>query len=94
MTGQELLKLIAAQRKERCQEILANPAEYKICEGCSSLLYDFKGRDGHCPFCSAYRFEKNIDAIIELAKLLGDRELAVGCPILPRVTTPKGLTAA
>jgi hypothetical protein len=94
MTGKEQLALIAEQRSSRAKEILANPRAFKVCEGCSSLFYDRPDREGKCIFCHAYRFDKDVNRIIELARLLGDRPIAFCCPVLPRSVTPKGLTAA
>jgi hypothetical protein len=94
MTGKEVLKLIALQRSERVQKILDNPNRYQVCEGCSSLLSQNPWYDGVCLFCGAYRFCREPEAVLEIARLLKDRTIAVGCPYLPRDITPRGLTHA
>src|SRR5690606_5377130 len=92
MTGAELLEKIAAQRKERCQRILADPSTAVICEGCSSLLW---AKDlVLCPFCKTYRFDADLGRILEMARLLGERPIAFGCAVLPRNTGPTGLSHA
>lgn len=92
MTGKELLITIAAERQRRCAMILAEPSKFRICEGCSSLLYN--DDRGVCLFCHSYRFDHDPARILELAKTLGDKPMADSCPVLPRRTTPQGLSFA
>jgi hypothetical protein len=85
----DLLDRIANQRKERCHAVLLEPEKYKICNGCQSLLF---AQTIFCPFCNSYGFEHDPEAIRGMASLLGNRPLAVSCPVLPRETTPRALT--
>jgi RNA polymerase subunit RPABC4/transcription elongation factor Spt4 len=93
MTGHDLLILIAKQRAERIESVLKEPSKFKVCEGCSSLLFNRAGV-GICPYCGAYRFSTDPESIIEIAKLLENRTLALGCAVLPRDITPRGLSYA
>jgi hypothetical protein len=85
MNSGEQLAMIAAQRKERSIVILQNPSQYKICEGCGGLLFNNKNNH-HCPFCSAYRFNYDHSDICAAARQLGDKPLADGCAVLPRLS--------
>lgn len=91
MTSCEVLTLIAAQRRERCHLILSAPAEFKICNSCQSILF---ARSSVCPFCRGYGFESSVTAVVEMAQLLSQRPLALGCAVLPRQTTLKALAFA
>lgn len=91
MTGTEVLSKIASQRKERCESILARPEIVMICESCQSMVY----REANlCPFCKGYRFDADRDAVLAMARLLGDRPLSLGVPVLPRFTNPQALSFA
>ncbi len=58
-------------RAAKAAKIIANPGNYKICEGCDSIV---ARRAATCPNCEAYRFSTNADAVVEQARLLGGRE--------------------
>lgn len=91
MTGTEVLSKIAAQRRTRCDNILAHPETVMICESCQSLVY----RDAAlCPFCKGYRFDADREAVLTMARALGDRPLSMGVPVLPRFTDPQALSFA
>jgi len=50
---------------------MAAPSDYKVCEGCGSIL---RVGAAICPVCKAYRFDESTEAVIEQAKILGARE--------------------
>lgn len=58
-------------RAAAAAKIAANPAGYKVCEGCDSII-------GHgaplCPNCHSYRFDSSAERVIFQAKILGSRE--------------------
>ena len=58
-------------RAARAAKIIATPQNYKICEGCDSIVSE---RVATCPNCYGYRFNEEPDAVIRQAKLLGSRE--------------------
>jgi len=58
-------------RKEIAAQIAAHPDDYKICEGCSSIVVQ---NAQLCPNCHAYRFNHSHEAIIKQAEILGARE--------------------
>jgi hypothetical protein len=91
MSGKELLERIARDRAERSRLILAKPTEFKICNCCQSILFT---SNVYCPFCKGYGFEFDQDKIVAMARLLGDRPLALGCAVLPRQTTVKAFSLA
>lgn len=57
-------------RARRAQEIIANPEEYKLCEGCESIV---RKRAASCPNCNGYRFEEDPQAVILQAQTLASR---------------------
>ena len=81
MTGNDLRRRIAALRRERCDLVLSAPEEFQLCNACQSLCHR---RATFCPFCRNYGFEREFTAIVSMAKLLGAKELADECAILPR----------
>lgn len=91
MTGKDLLRLIARQRRKRCRMILEAPERFKICFGCQSLCFE---TNAFCPFCNGYGFETDRETVVEMARLLGERPLAAECAVLPRQTTVRALTYA
>jgi hypothetical protein len=58
-------------RSAAAAKIAANPAAYKVCEGCDSIV-------GHaaalCPNCHSYRFDAAPARVIRQARILGSRE--------------------
>lgn len=60
-----------SDRALRAARIIAKPDEYKVCEGCESIV---RQRAATCPNCHGYRFNENAAAIIEQAQLLASRE--------------------
>lgn len=54
-------------------KILAKPSDYKVCEGCGSIVLK---KALLCPNCHAYRFDESTPLVIKQAELLGSREAA------------------
>lgn len=59
------------ERAQKAALIVAQPLNYKICEGCDSIV---KKHVSTCPNCHGYRFESEPEVIVAQAKLLGSRE--------------------
>jgi RNA polymerase subunit RPABC4/transcription elongation factor Spt4 len=54
-------------RVKIAEGIIANPKEFKVCDGCDSILL----RDVPiCPLCSHYRFNTDIEEIIKQTNVL------------------------
>ena len=60
-------------RAERAAKIAANARNFKVCEGCDSIVAE---RVGICPNCYGYRFTGDEHAVIAQAQLLASREQA------------------
>ncbi len=60
-----------SDRVERAAKIIANPAAYKVCEGCESIV---TAKTTVCSNCYAYRFDSSPERVVEQAKLLASRE--------------------
>ena len=59
------------ERAKKAASIVAQPANYKVCEGCDSIV---KKHVSTCPNCHGYRFEDDPVVVVATAKLLGSRE--------------------
>jgi hypothetical protein len=59
-----------AERAARAQKIIEAPRNFKVCEGCDSIVARHVAT---CPNCHGYRFNCNEDGIVAHAKLLGSR---------------------
>jgi hypothetical protein len=59
-----------AERAARAQKIIAAPADFKVCEGCDSIV---ARRVATCPNCHGYRFNSSEEEIVAHAKLLASR---------------------
>lgn len=92
MSGAQLQLIIARQRAQRLLHVFVEPQRYMVCEGCSSLL--FRSHAGSCPFCKAYRFDETCDGVLRIAEQVRGRPLAIGCPLLPRDISVRGLAEA
>ncbi len=58
-------------RLEKAKKIASNPVDYKVCEGCDSIV----GCDVViCPNCHSYRFDDTPSRVIDQALELGSRE--------------------
>ena len=58
-------------RAKQADKIVKNPANYKICEGCDSIIVV---KAHTCPNCASYRFEEGEEAVVRQARILGNRE--------------------
>ncbi len=59
-----------AERAARAQKIIDAPQNFKICEGCESIV---ARRVDTCPNCHGYRFNEEDAVIIEHARALAAR---------------------
>jgi len=57
-------------RARKAAKIIAQPSDYKVCEGCESIV---RLHVVTCPNCHGYRFEDDPDAVVLQAKLLASR---------------------
>lgn len=58
-------------RAEAAARIASNPGNYKVCEGCDSIV----GKaTAICPNCHSFRFDPEPDTVVNQAVLLGSRE--------------------
>ena len=62
---------MSEERKAIALLIMSSPDLFKICEGCDSIV---KYTVNICRNCKSYRFNSDVDDIIEHAKILGNRE--------------------
>jgi hypothetical protein len=58
-------------RARQADKIDKNPANYKICQGCDSIVLI---KTHTCPNCASYRFEEGEEAVVRQARILGNRE--------------------
>jgi len=58
------------ERAKRAAEILKAPTEYKVCEGCESIVRE---KAVFCPNCHGYRFDSDPARVVAQARLLGAR---------------------
>ena len=58
-------------RARRADKIIRDPSNYKICEGCDSIV---ASKVVTCPNCHSYRFEVSAERIMNQARELGRRE--------------------
>ena len=58
-------------RARQADKIVKNPSNYKICEGCDSIVLS---KAHTCPNCASYRFLESAAAVVAQARLLGRRE--------------------
>lgn len=62
---------LAKARKEAAEKIKESPQDFKVCESCGSIV----ASAAHvCPNCNAYRFDDDIQVVIEQADILAQRE--------------------
>ena len=57
-------------RAARARKIVATPQNYKVCEGCESVV---AARVVTCPNCHGYRFDESPKRVVEQANLLASR---------------------
>ena len=58
-------------RQAAAARITAAPADYKVCEGCESIV---GSGTTLCPNCHSFRFDGAAQRVIDQANLLGSRE--------------------
>lgn len=58
-------------RAEAAARIAAKPADYKVCEGCDSIV---GSKTALCPNCHSYRFDAAAERVMRQALILGARE--------------------
>ncbi|MEM1059808.1 MAG: hypothetical protein AAGK14_11215 [Verrucomicrobiota bacterium] len=58
------------ERREKAEKIAANPGDFKVCEGCESIVVQ---KAAFCPNCNSYRFDESAERVVEQAKVLGSR---------------------
>ena len=59
-----------ADRAARAEKIIAAPDNFKVCEGCDSIVTE---RVVNCPNCHGYRFDESPERVVEQARLLATR---------------------
>ena len=59
-----------SERARKATVIIANPSDYKVCEGCDSIVTE---RVATCPNCHSYRFNEEASAVVEQAHALAVR---------------------
>ena len=59
-----------SDRSRQAAKILEKPADYKLCEGCGSIV---TARTTACPNCHAYQFDLTPSRVIEQARALAQR---------------------
>jgi len=58
------------ERARKAAKIIAKPTEFKVCEGCDSIV---AVRVATCPNCHGYRFDEKPESIVAQARLLASR---------------------
>lgn len=58
------------QRLKQAEKITSHPEQYKVCEGCGSIVV---ARAVTCPSCHAYRFDAATDRVVLQARELAAR---------------------
>lgn len=59
-----------SERSEKAAKIIAAPDQFKVCEGCDSIVTQ---RVALCPNCNSYRFDDSPEAVVAQAKALAAR---------------------
>ena len=57
-------------RAARARKIIEDPQNFKVCEGCESIV---TARVATCPNCHGYRFDDSSERVVEQANLLASR---------------------
>lgn len=60
-----------SDRMSKAQEIASNPSDFKVCEGCDSIVATSVTI---CPNCHAYRFDPSATRVVDQAIYLGGRK--------------------
>lgn len=65
------MQIPTPNRAETAAKIASNPANYKVCEGCDSIV----GKaTAICPNCHSFRFNAELQTVVTHAVMLGSRE--------------------
>jgi hypothetical protein len=59
-----------AERVAKAKKIIAAPANFKVCEGCDSIV---AARVVTCPNCHGYRFDESPTRVVDQATHLASR---------------------
>lgn len=57
-------------RARQADRIVRNPAKYKVCVGCESIVAT---KTAICPNCHSYRYEFDEEKVVAQAQVLGQR---------------------
>lgn len=57
-------------RAERAKKIIEAPQNFKVCEGCESIV---AARVATCPNCHGYRFDGDAECVVAQARVLASR---------------------
>jgi len=60
-------------RASAAAKIIAHPSDYKVSEGCGSIVLK---KALLCPNCHAYRFDEAVNRVVLQAEVLGSRDAA------------------
>ena len=60
----------SSDRGRQAAKILENPCDYKVCEGCGSIV---TLRTTACPNCHAYQFDATEPRVVQQARALARR---------------------
>jgi precorrin-6B methylase 2 len=58
-------------RAKQAAKILEAPAQFKVCEGCGSIV---TARANSCPSCHAYQFDASEERVVTQARVLATRD--------------------
>ena len=58
------------ERARQAAKILEKPLDYKVCEGCGSIV---TSRTSACPNCHAYQFDSGEQRVVQQARALAQR---------------------
>ncbi len=64
-------KSIPTERATVAAKIAKNPTNYKVCEGCDSIVGIATAL---CPNCHSFRFDASAQRVVQQARILGARE--------------------
>lgn len=59
-----------SERARKAEKIIAKPTDFKVCEGCDSIV---TARVATCPNCHGYRFDEDPEAVVTQARILASR---------------------
>ena len=77
------LKIHTEFRRLKVESFLAEPAKFKVCDQCGSIV---PVTSGLCPFCHCYRFDETAEGVIATAALIGVHPFPLTAGTVPRLT--------